>query len=243
MTFSLSSAIINLMPEDNQPAKTPENKTSVLDKNVPNPLAKNPNVHTHKVFATVGLILIGLIISLAFVVVGIWGYFNPNITPEPESTVKVSTSSAKKSTDSAEKTDLTTYKSETFKYSIDYPKTYTIKTNYGNYDDDKTKPHGEVRLNAQETGTKFIQGKNGIIIYETFEGGFCEYSGENVEKCKVEELNVSGQIIKKYTYPADQAKTYPDGQTYAYTTTYRNNAIVIFTNFDADQFIKTMTFF
>ncbi|MDP2671495.1 MAG: hypothetical protein Q8P13_03515 [bacterium] len=42
----------------------------MLDNNVPNPFAKNPNFYTHKVFAAVGLILIGTIIAAA----GIWYY-------------------------------------------------------------------------------------------------------------------------------------------------------------------------
>lgn len=218
----------------------------MLDQNVPNPLAKNPNFHTHKVFAAIGIILIVMVIIGG----GIW-YFvqsaEDKVGVVDESTViKTATSSAKISTKSAgktEKEDLLTYRSETFKYSIDYPKTYTIKTSSGYYNNDKSQPFGVVRLNVQDSGTKFIQGKNGLIIYETFEGSFCDFSGDNVEKCKVEEINVSGQMVKKYIYPAIQAQTYPDGETYTYTSTHKNNALVIFTNFDADQFIKTMTFF
>lgn len=75
----------------------------MLDQNVPNPLAKNPNVYTHKVFAAVGLVLIGTIIAVA----GIWYYLEnqsgTNSTADETTTTKVSTDSAKKSTESAEK--------------------------------------------------------------------------------------------------------------------------------------------
>lgn len=90
----------------------------MLDQPVPNPLAKNPNVHTHKVFATVGLILIGTIIAIA----GIWWYFNSQSgTVTEETTTKISTSSAQKSTVSAKPAETTSSseyknKSVTFKY-------------------------------------------------------------------------------------------------------------------------------
>lgn len=59
----------------------------MLDRNVPNPLAKNPNIYTHKVFATVGLILIGVIVAVA----GIW-YFANQSGAKNDSVNKVSTS-------------------------------------------------------------------------------------------------------------------------------------------------------
>lgn len=97
----------------------------MLDQPVPNPLAKNPNVHTHKVFAAVGLILIGTIIASA----GIWWFVNNQsgtTTSETEDTsTKVSTTSAKKTTKSAEKDETTNWKtfktlgSVEFKYPSD----------------------------------------------------------------------------------------------------------------------------
>src|SRR3990172_5696775 len=53
----------------------------MLDQPVPNPLAKNPNIYTHKVFATIGLILVGVIV----VVAGIW-YFVGNNSGTNDST-------------------------------------------------------------------------------------------------------------------------------------------------------------
>ena len=95
----------------------------MLDQPVPNPLAKNPNVYTHKVFAAVGLILIGTIIAVA----GVWWYVENQTgaeTANKTTTTKVSTSSAKKTTASAEKeetADWKIYTSTKFNYSLKYP--------------------------------------------------------------------------------------------------------------------------
>lgn len=86
------------MPEETAQVPTPENKTSVLDKNVPNPLAKNPNVHTHKVFASVGLILIGVIVILTilgyFYRDQVTDFFKEDSGSKIVETTKISTSSA-----------------------------------------------------------------------------------------------------------------------------------------------------
>lgn len=104
----------------------------MLDQPVPNPLAKNPNVHTHKVFAAVGLILIGVIITVA----GIWYYVEgqsgtADTASNETITTKVSTSSAKADTKTEEKADETadwkTYTNSTYGYSIKYPSDYTIE--------------------------------------------------------------------------------------------------------------------
>lgn len=91
----------------------------MLDQPVPNPVAKNPNIYTHKVFASVGLILIGTIVAIA----GIWWYTQNQANSEPEDTsVKVSTTSAKPSTSSATKdetADWLIYNDG--KYSVKYP--------------------------------------------------------------------------------------------------------------------------
>ncbi len=101
----------------------------MLDQPVPNPLAKNPNVHTHKVFAAVGLILIGVIIAVA----GIWYYVEnqtrtnntADTAVDETTTTKVSTSSTKAETKTEEKTDKTadwkTYTNSTYGFSIKYP--------------------------------------------------------------------------------------------------------------------------
>lgn len=99
----------------------------MLDQPVPNPLAKNPNVHTHKVFATVGLILIGVILAIA----GIWYYVEgqsgtTDTALDETTTTKVSTSSAK--ADKKDETaDWETYTNDTYKFSFKYPTGWTEK--------------------------------------------------------------------------------------------------------------------
>lgn len=90
------------MPEESKPVSDQnytENKANILDKNVPNPLAKNSKVHTHKVFASVGLILIGVILAVA----GVWWYVgNQSLTKsvgDEVTTNKISTKSTEKSVD------------------------------------------------------------------------------------------------------------------------------------------------
>lgn len=56
----------------------------MLDQPVPNPLAKNPSVYTHKVFAAVGLILLGTVI----VVSGIWYYLDSQKAKTQETTTQ-----------------------------------------------------------------------------------------------------------------------------------------------------------
>lgn len=119
------------MPEEVQPVPPPvvhENKTSVLDKNVPNPLAKNPNFFTHKVFASVGIILLGTIIILAIVAYfyrdQVADFLNASKDSSAKSvtvTTKVSTSSAKKATSSALPAGWKTYTNTKLGFSIDYP--------------------------------------------------------------------------------------------------------------------------
>lgn len=111
----------------------------MLEENVPNPLAKNPNFNTHKVFATIGLILIAAILVLA----GIWIYVEnqsgTKTTGSEDNNVKVSTSSAKAATQSTEKdetADWKIYTSTRDGYSIKYPSDWILipeKTNDGPY--------------------------------------------------------------------------------------------------------------
>src|SRR3989304_3203100 len=102
----------------------------MLEQPVPNPLAKNPNVHTHKVFATVGLILIGLIVvlsALAIVFRGEVGDFLKGVsTSETDKQVtKTATKSAAKTVKS-ETTDWKTFSNDTEKYSISYPNDWLV---------------------------------------------------------------------------------------------------------------------
>lgn len=102
----------------------------MLDQNVPNPLAKNPNFHTHKVFAAIGIILIVMVIIGG----GIW-YFVQSAedkvgTIDENSTIKTATSSARTATSSAAKdetADWKIYTNSTYGFSIKYPSDYTIE--------------------------------------------------------------------------------------------------------------------
>ncbi|HSX57654.1 MAG TPA: hypothetical protein VLE47_00085 [Candidatus Saccharimonadales bacterium] len=113
-----------------QPAQ-PTPKQNLLDKNVPNPLAKNPNFFTHKVFAAIGLILIGAIIAIA----GIWWYVQSQDkssgVEDTTTTTKVSTTSAKTATISATKDETAgwkTYTSINKVYTFKYPVDFTLST-------------------------------------------------------------------------------------------------------------------
>lgn len=101
----------------------------MLDQPVPNPLSKNPNVHTHKVFAAVGLILIGTIIAVA----GIWYYVEgqSGTATDETTTTKVSTSSAKADTKTDETADWKVYNSEVLGITIKYPKDWSFKDDRG----------------------------------------------------------------------------------------------------------------
>jgi hypothetical protein len=104
----------------------------MLDQNVPNPLAQNPSFHTHKVFASVGLILIGLIVGIG----GTW-YFVQSAQDKAPATednkVKVSTSSAKTKTETklTEKDETADWKNHTstkLGFLIKYPNDWTTAT-------------------------------------------------------------------------------------------------------------------
>lgn len=120
------------MPEENQNSSIPPTTNpSVLDKPVPNPLAKNPNVNTHKVFASIGLVLIGVIIIIA----GVWYYVDGRFSTAEtnDSTAKVTTSSAKPKTSTTssdlsskkdETKDWKTYIREDFGFSLKHPESW-----------------------------------------------------------------------------------------------------------------------
>lgn len=105
----------------------------MLDQPVPNPVANNPNIHTHKVFAAVGLILMGTIISVA----GIWWYVQnqsgDNTVDDSSTKTKVSTSSAEKSADSqtneSNTKDWVSYEIEELGVSFKYPQNWNDATN------------------------------------------------------------------------------------------------------------------
>lgn len=105
-----------------------EKSPSLLNQNVPNPLAKNPNVHTHKVFAAVGLILIFTIAIAA----GIWYYvagrysINDSVinysNTKTDTTNKTSTSSAKKDESASWKN----YSNSDIGFSIRFPQNFKV---------------------------------------------------------------------------------------------------------------------
>lgn len=96
--------------------------TLMLDQPVPNPLAKNPNFNTHKVFAAIGIILMVLII----VVGGIWYMVQSaedKVGTTEETTTKVATSSTKPKTAtfSSIPSDWKIYVNNKKGYAIGYP--------------------------------------------------------------------------------------------------------------------------
>lgn len=104
----------------------------MLDQPVPNPLAKNPNFFTHKVFAAIGIILIVAITAVA----GIWWYVDGRYSKNynENEAYKTSTDSAEKTNtytiSSSEKKDETadwkTYSKEVLGFSIKYPNDWTF---------------------------------------------------------------------------------------------------------------------
>lgn len=106
----------------------------MIDQNVPNPMAKNPDFNTHKVFAAIGIILIVMVIICG----GIW-YLVQSAEDkagpsDDNTTIKTATSSAKKSTTSANKdetADWKTYSSKVLSLSIKYPSDWVyVETPY-----------------------------------------------------------------------------------------------------------------
>lgn len=110
----------------------------MLDQPVPNPVAKNPNIYTHKVFASVGLILFGTIVILSVLAYfyrdQVADFFNTAKDNSAEIT-KVSTSSAKtdaenqtsNETTSDQSTEWKTFSSSELGFSIKYPPTWVQK--------------------------------------------------------------------------------------------------------------------
>ncbi len=170
------------MPEESAStpiAIPPSNSPSLLDKPVPNPLAKNPNVYTHKVFASVGLILIGAIVATA----GIWWYVenqSGSKIPEDEiTTTKVSTSSAnsknyktseifgKKGNVSSEKLDSSNWKEyKTMYFSFSYPPDFTVGNEYKN---GIRLLSGDYKFNQEPnvSGDYYLSGTDVSITYDT----------------------------------------------------------------------------
>lgn len=146
----------------------------MLDQPVPNPAAQNPNIHTHKVFASVGLILIGTILAIA----GIWWYVQSQggFDSEDTDTTKVSTDSAKKD----ETADWKTYANTTAGYKISYPPTWTFVVEPPN-----TNPGQEY------TRDKFTGSEGEILIdYGSGLGGGCGPTQDGQLKIKNSTMSV-----------------------------------------------------
>ncbi len=121
----------------------------MLDQPIPNPVAKNPNLYTHKVFAAVGLILIGTIIAVA----GIWYFSSSNSSSENDpTTTKVSTSSARKATETAKDDETEAWLTySNLKYSLKYPPAYQ----YSETSDKTYVSFGKEKVDGQVVNTEF----------------------------------------------------------------------------------------
>ncbi len=100
----------------------------MLDQPVPNPLAKNPNFHTHKVFAAIGIILIVIIMIGG----GIWYYLVGRYLAGNDlgdATYKTATASAKTASKSADTSDWKTYTDQSAQLSLKYPTDWDVKIN------------------------------------------------------------------------------------------------------------------
>ncbi len=95
----------------------------ILEKPVPNPLAKNPNFYTHKVFATVGLILIGVIVLLLGAAIIFRVNLNDLLGNINFTENKVASSSAK--SDKTENWKTYTDENITFKYPLNWKTIYS----------------------------------------------------------------------------------------------------------------------
>ena len=168
----------------------------MLDQPVPNPLASNPNVHTHKVFAAVGLILIGTIIAAA----GIWWYASgrntDSATDEVETTTKVSTSSAKTtSTTKDETADWKTFSDSTLNYSLKYPTGWL--TNDCGPDPVFFAPKKEY-LGVCNSGFGGLIGIS-TVTGTTFSDLENSYSDTDYDNLKKEKMVLSGKVTTKIT--------------------------------------------
>lgn len=138
----------------------------MLDQPVPNPLAKNPNVYTHKVFAAVGLILIGTIIAVA----GIWYYVNGRfienqyvgVNDKVNPLDKVEYQPRKIATVTSTKKETGTWKEYKGEYySFKYPGDFTISNDYGvgvkidSSDLKKYYPKADGEVERISTGSQF----------------------------------------------------------------------------------------
>ncbi len=172
----------------------------MLDKPVPNPLAKNPNIYTHKVFAAVGLILIGTIIAVA----GIWYFVNGQEATKNGLTNKTTTSpTASSSAKTSSQTEQVTWMpiENGWQASGTLPacpspvlKTPTDLTNVtsilypgqergGNY-----KPHGGFRFDNAKSSTVTVTAPMDAVIVNGSRylvGGEIQYTFDFIAPCGI----------------------------------------------------------
>ena len=183
---------------------------------MPNPLAKNPNFHTHKVFAAIGIILTALIIIIAL----LWYFTGSSLLFDnnEEDITKVSTSSAKKATDSSSKNadeEWVTYKGKNIyadfsanpqvliNYSFQHPKAWkeaytatqgfaVISSHYENWLDDP--PPGRFDVSA----TILNSGLNKTGVKTIFGGkeAWRKITDEKVDGLNTRTLNYQVESIK-----------------------------------------------
>lgn len=189
----------------------------MLDQNVPNPLAKNPNFNTTKVFAAIGIILIVIIV----IGIGIW-YFVQSAEDkankvEESTPITVATTSAKPktTTSSAIPSDWKTYTSAstTFHWSIRYPREWTNYSQSGFLDNENKVPYDTLWLNRGASESQ-DNGKTNISIFWKFQGDFntCSF-----EKCTTDSINLGGRVANRTTVVSgitkgDEFYTFKDGK-------------------------------
>lgn len=183
------------MPEENQSAPVPsESKSNILDKNVPNPLTKNPNVHTHKVFASIGLILFGTLVILGILAIvyrGQLGDFlkqvpeGPNIE-NPIKPGKIATDSSK--TESSKKDGTEGWKTHKgSKYSIKYPSDWQVLENINHISTDSPNyDHFYLVMQEMEPGV------NVFITSKTTAQAWSDKQGSGPDTPKFTEYIVDG---------------------------------------------------
>ena len=201
----------------------------MLDQNVPNPLAKNPNFHTHKVFAAIGIILIVMIIIGG----GIW-YFVQSAEDKAgtieETITKVATTSAKTTTKSVTKDETAnwkTYTSTKFKYSIKYPEDWSQSVTTGYLDEKNQTQWESLLLNRTESEPR-NNGKPNLNIYGNFEGDWCNPGADGAESCSTETFIINDVEFTKKTYLTGTEK----GNQVIYQS---NKEIIIFANPNSDN--------
>lgn len=198
----------------------------MLDQPVPNPLAKNPNFNTHKVFAAIGLILVVVLL----VVGGVWAYVqNESKTKEEkDKSVKVTTSSAKPATKSAEKdetADWTTLTANTAVDSISGNSPATINYSY-------KYPNNWVKFTAEYSWNTVVSNNKDYEVGGVTKAGEVQVYASNVlqvSQLPSEESNITlgGKLaIKSITEPSTNSQDTRTVHYYVKSVTTKENNVI-----------------